>query len=351
MSEPWEDDESNPMLPPEDSIALNPAPKIGSELHISSHSRSSKKKRKGKKNPKRVAFQESPQIQHSIIRELLEHPATSEEDENQPETEKSDLRNEIDDFEDLIGENLTGSELGNQQQPRANETVDPEVYKAKVKSLSEWNNITNMDQFLELCYDYYIYRGRGALVLHDISTLAKLAFMLVFASILAYAVDWSFINKPASTSSHPKLWEVVSVANFFRQLTIFGIICITVFGGYWWIQFMRFWNRLPLYDQVSRFYLYLLEIKDKDFGDTIDFADICDAIMKLHDKNKIVEDSLDARDICNRIMRRDNYLIALFNRDLLNLNDGLPSLLGNNALLLTRILEWNISFCLIRFRG
>ena len=350
MSDPWDvDDELNPILPPEESITLNPSPKFGSELQLSTHSRSSKKKKKGKKHQKRVAFQENPKIQHSIIRELLEHPETSEEDEKQqllPTIEEQ--RKEDDGFEDIIDENLTSSEHGIKQ-PQATENVDPETYKAKVKALSEWNNITNMDQFLELCYDYYIYRGRGALILHDISTLAKLGFMLIFASILAYAVDWSFINKPASTSNHPKLWEVVSVANFFRQISIFGIICITVFGGYWWIQFMRFWNRLPLYDQVSRFYNHLLEIKDKDFGDTIDFADICDLIMKHHDKNKIVEDNLDARDICNRIMRRDNYLIALFNRDLLHLSDGLPPLLGDNILLLTRILEWNISFCLIGY--
>ena len=87
-------------------------------------------------------------------------------------------RKEDDGFEDIIDENLTSSEHGIKQ-PQATENVDPETYKAKVKALSEWNNITNMDQFLELCYDYYIYRGRSALILHDISTLAKLGFMLI----------------------------------------------------------------------------------------------------------------------------------------------------------------------------
>lgn len=347
MTDPWDDDESNPMLPPDESINLNPAPKIGSILHISSQSRTSRKKRKGKKNQKKVAFHENPQNQHSIIRELLEHPVTSEDDDkNQFElnSRENDSNNENEDFEELIGETVEA-----QQPPEPSDPVDPDLYKAKVKSLTEWNNITNMDQFLELCYDYYIYRGRRALILHEVSSLIKLVFMLVFSSILAYAIDWSFINKPASSSSHPKLWEVISLANFWKQISIFGIICITVFGGYWLIQFLRFWNRLPLYDQVSRFFHNLLEVKDKDFGDTVDFADICDLIMKHHDKNRIVQDNLDARDICNRIMRRDNYLIALFNRDLLHLSDGLPSYAGNNILLLTRILEWNISFCLIGY--
>lgn len=350
MSDPCED-ENYPMLPPEESIALNPAPKLGSELHLTGSTFKSSQhrphnKKKGKKNQKRVAFGENIQVQHSIIRELLEHPTTSEEDENPPQKdEKSAQVSGKFDFEDLTA----GEEGEPEAELQSEQVVDPEIYKAKVKALSEWNNITNMDQFLELVYDYYINRGHGPMILHDISNLAKLGFMIIFASILAFCVDWSFLSRSASSSNHPKLWEVLSVANFFRQITIFGIICIAVFGGYWWIQCLRFWNRLPLYDQVARFYHHLLKIEDKQFGDTIDFADICDGIMKLHDKNKIVGDSLDARDICNRIMRRDNYMIALFNRDLLHLNDGLPKYMGSNAILLTRILEWNIVFCLLGY--
>lgn len=355
MSEPWED-ENYPMLPPEESISLNPAPKMGSELNLadsnivksSRHSRHNQnRKKKGKRHQKKVAFAENTQIQHSIIRELLEHPATSEEEEEENNQQNQDdevAAGVSSDFEDLTG---AKGELEKTEQKE--KKVDPEIYKAKVKALSEWNNITNMDQFLGFVYEYYINRGHGPMILHDISNLAKLGFVIIFASILAFCVDWSFLGQPASSAHHPKLWEVISVANFFRQISIFGFICLAVFGGYWWIQCLRFWNRLPLYDQVARFYHHLLDIEDKQFGDTVDFADICDGIMKLHDKNKIVGDSLDARDICNRIMRRDNYMIALFNRDLLHLNDGLPKFMGSNAILLTRILEWNIVFCLLGY--
>lgn len=351
MSEPW-DDEKYPILEADESISLNPAPKIGSELHLSQSraSHHNNRRKKGKRNQnhhnqkKKVAFGENVEIQHSIIRELLEHP--SEEDEEKQHEDIVEKETKTDDFEDLTTETkVLEPNISREQE----QNVDPEVYKAKVKALTEWNNITNMDQFLEIVYEYYIYRGHGAMILHDISNLAKLGFMIVFASMLAYCVDWSFLGKPATSANHPKLWEVFSLANFFRQISLFGIICISVFGGYWWIQLMRFWNRLPLYDQVSRFFKYLLEIEDKDIGDRCDFADVSDAIMKVHDKNKVVGDSLDARDICNRIMRRDNYIIALFNRDLLHLNDGLPPFLGSNSRLLTRILEWNISFCLLGY--
>lgn len=74
----------------------------------------------------------------------------------------------------------------------------------------------------------------------------------------------------------------------------------------------------------------------------------------LHHSNSPPTASLDAHDIANRIMRQENYLIALFNEDVLNLRVPLPpiieSLLGkyiNAGSSLTRALEWNLRYCLL----
>lgn len=70
---------------------------------------------------------------------------------------------------------------------------------------------------------------------------------------------------------------------------------------------------------------------------------------------------LDAHDIANRIMRQENYLIALFNKDLLDLRLPLPDM-GHRFLMLlglyekekrgttlTKALEWNLRFCLMDY--
>jgi autophagy-related protein 9 len=67
--------------------------------------------------------------------------------------------------------------------------------------------------------------------------------------------------------------------------------------------------------------------------------------------------SLDAHDIANRIMRQENYLIALFNKDLLDLRVPLPPKLkqmlrqsdDGKGRTLTRVLEWNLRFCLMEY--
>lgn len=68
--------------------------------------------------------------------------------------------------------------------------------------------------------------------------------------------------------------------------------------------------------------------------------------------------SLDAHDIANRIMREENYLIALFNKDLLDLHVPFPPFLKRmlyrndeqgRGRTLTRVLEWNLRFCLMEY--
>ena len=66
---------------------------------------------------------------------------------------------------------------------------------------------------------------------------------------------------------------------------------------------------------------------------------------------------LDAHDIANRIMRQENYLIALFNKELLDLRVPLPPILkrfivspeDGKGRVLTRALEWNLRFCLMEY--
>lgn len=86
---------------------------------------------------------------------------------------------------------------------------------------------------------------------------------------------------------------------------------------------------------------------------------------------------LDAHDVANRIMRQENYLVAMFNKDLLDLRVPLPPLLQNalsfvglasssdpfrprnsrgkeiegegRGMTLTRSLEWNLRLCLLLF--
>ena len=103
---------------------------------------------------------------------------------------------------------------------------------------------------------------------------------------------------------------------------------------------------------------------------TISWAEIVRRIGAIREENPITAMSskkgrlsddtatakLDAHDIANRILRQENYLIALFNKELLDLRIPWPTFLKpfiveeqGKGKLLTQALEWNLRFCLMEY--
>jgi hypothetical protein len=85
--------------------------------------------------------------------------------------------------------------------------------------------------------------------------------------------------------------------------------------------------------------------------------------MALRDSNPVTADGLaaksrrymgnqskqrmDAHDIANRLMRKENYLIALFNKDILDLTLPVPFL--RDRQLFSKTLEWNLNMCVLDY--
>ena len=110
------------------------------------------------------------------------------------------------------------------------------------------------------------------------------------------------------------------------------------------------------------FFLYLLDVSDSDIQ-TISWQEVVSRLMLLRDANPVTADGvgakqrrfmgsqskqrMDAHDIANRLMRKENYLIALFNKEILDLTLPIPFL--RNRQLFSRTLEWNLSLCILDF--
>jgi autophagy-related protein 9 len=129
---------------------------------------------------------------------------------------------------------------------------------------------------------------------------------------------------------------------------------------------------------MRSFYKHLLKIPDEDIS-TLPWSTVVMRISAIREENPITAignnatasnenqgtgtAKLDAHDVANRIMRQENYLIALFNKELLNLRLPLPSIIQRPLAMtgiyqkgdetggttLTRALEWNLRFCLIDY--
>ena len=82
---------------------------------------------------------------------------------------------------------------------------------------------------------------------------------------------------------------------------------------------------------------------------TLDWRDVVSRLVRAKDlpelRGKPGFETLDAHNIANRIMRKENYMIAIFNKDILDLT--VPYLVKRQ--MLTQIMEWNLSFCILSY--
>ncbi|EAU88703.2 autophagy-type protein 9 [Coprinopsis cinerea okayama7 len=193
------------------------------------------------------------------------------------------------------------------------------------RALWNWVNVYNLDAFLQEVYMYY--EGKG-----------------IYSIALSRGLNL-----------------------LFSGVTLLFFILFTAF--YLWQIYSYVMDVLRLVDMYN-FYTHLLKIPDSDIQ-TISWAEVVRRIGAIRQENPITAISstgskskdnntstakLDAHDVANRIMRQENYLIALFNKDLLDLRVPLPGFLNRfvtpekgKGKVLTQALEWNLRFCLMGY--
>lgn len=147
--------------------------------------------------------------------------------------------------------------------------------------------------------------------------------------------------------------------------------CTTNMSGAWnfgiWLlalyliwKFCAFLNDIWRLKRMHDFYLHLLNVPDSDMQ-TVSWQDIVARIMALRDANPLTaeklspalkrymgsqsKERLDAHDIANRLMRRENYLIALFNKEILDLT--LPVPFFRTRQIFSQTIEWNLNYCIL----
>ena len=137
-------------------------------------------------------------------------------------------------------------------------------------------------------------------------------------------------------------------------------LLIWLFAFYWIYKlFETLWDLRRL-RRLQDFFSNLLDVRDGDIQ-TVAWQEIVKKLMDLRDLNPSTaanvkkshqrflgsqsKQRMDAHDIANRLMRRDNYLIALINKDVLDLTLPVPFL--RRRQLFSKTLEWNLSLCIL----
>lgn len=177
--------------------------------------------------------------------------------------------------------------------------------------------------------------------------------MTVLLTFLSQCIDYSKLTTSKSL-------DQVIIPQCTRNMSGYWSLVI------WFYSFFFIWKAvqnvidLRRLSHVRDFYVHVLEMPEQDMQ-TISWQDIIARIMAIRDQNPKTatnipqklrkymgsqsKERLDAHDIANRLMRKDNYLIAMTNKDIINLCLPFPLLHGRQ--LFSKALEWNLKFCIL----
>ena len=227
------------------------------------------------------------------------------------------------------------------------------IMDPKERALWLWANVQDLDAFLQEVYEYYTGFGIWSIVLRRAIRLIQGAFVIGFTTFLTYCIDYPKLPKSNSMRE-------VLVPKCMSNIHGFWTFLLWIFSALWFWAFVYLVRDIPRLRTMHNFFHYALEIKDRDIQ-TAEWQHVVARLMALRDANfataanmapetrRLFHDkariNLDALDIANRIMRRDNYLIALFNKEILDVTIRLP--FGIQRQIFSRTTEFHVTLAVM----
>eukprot|EP01113_Clastostelium_recurvatum_P036200 TRINITY_DN5132_c0_g1_i4.p1 TRINITY_DN5132_c0_g1~~TRINITY_DN5132_c0_g1_i4.p1 ORF type:complete len:728 (-),score=130.50 TRINITY_DN5132_c0_g1_i4:39-2180(-) len=206
---------------------------------------------------------------------------------------------------------------------------------------SRTQSIPHLDQFLTRVYAYFLGKGFYPILLGRILNLFALLFIMFFSTLVLAWIDWSLVF------SGNKLGPAISLS---RPVHPILVACLAVAAILWlWLTIQTVIETKVNLD-IRHFYRTTLKIPDSDM-DTIQWREIVAQLIKVP-RLCVAKEQLTPLDIANRIMRKENYFIALLNKDVLSLK--MPFSCRANQKeeqnrVITRTLEWTLNYVIFNY--
>ena len=230
-------------------------------------------------------------------------------------------------------------------QPRVDPTqrlleIDPALLEDG-QQREQWEAITDLDSFFTRIYTYYHERGLRCILASRVISLLTLAFtiMLVFFIVEFLNID----DIIYACQSEQTCQEVSLIRTDWLHHSISSPFAVVyyylLFTLYWlWMLLHFVWELRPLFE-TRTLYRDKLHLEDADLQ-VVAWDEVVVKLVELQRTARlcIVKDQLTAHDVANRILRKENFLVALVNQNLLPLQPFGPS----GPSVMTKTLEWNL---------
>lgn len=218
--------------------------------------------------------------------------------------------------------------------------------------------ITNLDIFFTNMYAYYVAKGLPHIILAQLCNTITLGFTIAFSVFLIVFVKWNsfFHNDCHDETSCGDIYDyiIISPVHYHSFLYLFLMIIYTIlFAAFWLWKSQSAFHNISNAIEMERFFREILGFSLTDLQ-TAKWHDVTHRLISLHEQGTyrvaLTKDKLTEHDIVLRIMRKENYLIALINKNCLDIHvPWWATPFMSERLFLTKSLEWFLSFCILEF--
>lgn len=223
---------------------------------------------------------------------------------------------------------INGNSLGN-------------IYESGDEQALDENEI-NIDSFLLRIYEYYLGKGLYAIILNAVCNLGIVVFMVFFSTFIGFCIDYSkFSNPDMKFIGEAVDFQKCSTDMQLIPKTLFILFCIAAIGKLFLII-----KGVPKLLYIHKFYVEKLGVSEKRLQ-TLDWNDILERLRSIPRRlpGSVKVEELDAYVISNRIMRKENYMIALINKKVLDLK---VPFLGNRSII-TKSVELTLDYVFFKY--
>ena len=184
-------------------------------------------------------------------------------------------------------------------------------------------SIPDLDIFFTRTYEHWKEGGLRGVIGGRLVSLVVLAFSVTFSSFLLLCINWPTIYECSSRGA--LACESVAVLTWRwveepTALTYVVALYFILFFLYWLSHLLSFLYSLPSVIFIHSFYRSHLQLNDEAVV-AVTWGEVLQRLEAVQERERLcVVKRLNGLDITNRIMRRDNYMIALVNAQLLDVS-------------------------------
>ncbi|GMS80172.1 hypothetical protein PENTCL1PPCAC_2347, partial [Pristionchus entomophagus] len=188
---------------------------------------------------------------------------------------------------------------------------------------TNWDHITDLDDFFRRVYDYHQGGGFKCIFWHEILSLFQFGFIVIVSTFFVQCIDYEilFNNKAVnSTDPHPRkryFGDAID-GDCPSHLPPLVVVCILIALIYWIFRVIRTGVLLLKLNEIQLFYNRALRIHDADLSN-LTWEAVVKAVCNAQGRIQLLvhDSSISSIHIYHRILRFKNYIVAMVNQDFL----------------------------------